>query len=77
MKAKELISELQKLVDKNGDLEVDFVSSFFMCTCGDASIYCYCSTEDYEFNIESVNKRTFPKCGKMSTVGIAIRGSRD
>ena len=76
MKAKKLISELQKLVDENGDLEVDFVSSFLNCSCGE-SVYCYCTTEDYSFTIESVNKRVLPRCGKMATIGLAIRGSKD
>jgi len=76
MKAKELISELQKLVDENGDLEVDFVCSFLKCSCN-GNEYCYCTSEEYEFGIESVSKKTFPQKGKMTTVGFVLMGDKN
>ena len=51
MKASKLIQELQKAVDANGDLEVDFVCSMLRCTCTSEDEYCYCDYKDYDFCI--------------------------
>lgn len=75
MKISKLIQELEKKKNEFGDLDVNFVSDFYICTCQQE--YCYCTSEEYLFTIESIDKRTLPKCGKMDTIGISIRGTKD
>lgn len=73
MKAKKLIEDLQKLVDKNGDLDVIYTSSFTEHICG-PNEYCYCSEKTHEFSIYGISKYTFPKNGKMEVVKISLDG---
>ena len=71
---KELTLKLQKLIDKHGDLEVVYTSSFKYHVCGEG--YCYCHRKNHEFSIEEVNECISPKRGKRKVVKINLDGER-
>ena len=72
MKVKELFLELKKIVDKHGDLEVVYTSSFKYHVCGEA--WCFCHQRNHEFSIQSVCKYTLKKRGNPKVIRINLDG---
>lgn len=70
MKVKELIEELSNY---DGELDIGIIVSYVEHICGENS-YCYCSSEDHEYYISSIDKKYKKKKIQNELKGLWIRG---